>query len=544
MGETMDLAAMQQQLDTIQTQLKRINDEEAIPKWWEGQNAIWENRFKNLELKTTESQEYLERIFKLLNKAAEEPEKMNTEKGQQQENQVMNITPPRNEGKQPVQITMVDEQGKYSLKTSELGILSSKPGVNPNVNAGPSHQKMVRSEIVNEQKWGSSKDPYMLEKLNQQNNHGSSWGFNFKPKIELQFFEGENPKGWIRKCQKYFAIFEVPEMQKVELASMYLEGRVETWFDGYIMQKHRVTWHEFTADLCHRFCDKTCEDIIEEFNKLVQKTSVENYQEKFEELKPYMLLQNASLDEGYFVSSFVSGLKEELKHKVKVHRPGTLSEAYRQAKLYELALEFETKKQKYNIRNFNSPVQNMQARNYNVPPPQKPATNTPNTKQSLVEYRRTHNLCFKCGEKFVPGHQCKMKQLNSMEEEEIQGELEELVDETEEKEGNQADGTLEISINALIGSVGCNTLRIQGTIKGRPLNILVDSGSTHSFITSRWAKEGLELVQTHPLAITVANGEKLYSSAKSNFLSWKMQGHQFEHDFRVLQMGEVIWCWG
>ncbi|KAL4380090.1 hypothetical protein GQ457_02G032600 [Hibiscus cannabinus] len=77
----------------------------------------------------------------------------------------------------------------------------------------------------------------------------------------------------------------------------------------------------------------------------------------------------------------------------------------------------------------------------------------------------------------------------------------------------------------------------EGYIKGKVLNILVDSGSTHSFITPGWAKEGVELVQTHPLAITVANGEKLYSRARSNQLKWRMQGQEFEHDFRVIQMG-------
>ncbi|GMJ08301.1 hypothetical protein HRI_004499300 [Hibiscus trionum] len=56
-----------------------------------------------------------------------------------------------------------------------------------------------------------------------------------------------------------------------------------------------------------------------------------------------MIQQNASLDENYFVSSFVSGLKEELKHRVKPHRPRTVDEAYRLAKLNELALEYDAK---------------------------------------------------------------------------------------------------------------------------------------------------------------------------------------------------------
>ncbi|KAL4272664.1 hypothetical protein GQ457_13G022100 [Hibiscus cannabinus] len=137
------------------------------------------------------------------------------------------------------------------------------------------------------------------------------------------------------------------------------------------------------------------------------------------------------------------------------------------------------------------------------------------------------------------GHQCKNRQLNSMED----------MEQTEPKEGNTdneedsyqldkpIEEELEISINALTGNVGHSTPRLLGAIKGRHLSILVDSGSTHSFINPGWAKEGVEILSTTPLVITVANGEKLYSEAKAKQLQWKMQDHQFQHDFRVLTMG-------
>ncbi|KAE8719549.1 hypothetical protein F3Y22_tig00109945pilonHSYRG00058 [Hibiscus syriacus] len=58
-------------------------------------------------------------------------------------------------------------------------------------------------------------------------------------------------------------------------------------------------------------------------------------------------------------------------------------------------------------------------------------------------------------------------------------------------------------------NTGHNTLCIQGMLKGKPLSIIIDSGSTHSFLTHCLAKKGVELVTTHPLSITVANGENL-----------------------------------
>ncbi|XP_039056733.1 uncharacterized protein LOC120199783 [Hibiscus syriacus] len=92
-------------------------------------------------------------------------------------------------------------------------------------------------------------------------------------------------------------------------------------------------------------------------------------------------------------------------------------------------------------------------------------------------------------------------------------------------------------LSMFTGNVGHTTLRIQGFIRGKPINVLIDSGNTHSFVTPKWAKEGVEVVNTQPLTITVANGEKLFSTARSNKVSWKMQGYEFQHDFRVLSLG-------
>ena len=55
---------------------------------------------------------------------------------------------------------------------------------------------------------------------------------------------------------------------------------------------------------------------------------MEEYEEKFEELKTLMLIRNPKLDEEYFVSSFISGLKEEIKPMVKMVKPQTLSKAF------------------------------------------------------------------------------------------------------------------------------------------------------------------------------------------------------------------------
>ena len=56
-----------------------------------------------------------------------------------------------------------------------------------------------------------------------------------------------------------------------------------------------------------------------------------------------MLIQNPGLSEEYFISSFTSGLKEEIKPMVKMFRPNTLSGAMEIAHLQEQALKSQGK---------------------------------------------------------------------------------------------------------------------------------------------------------------------------------------------------------
>ena len=76
--------------------------------------------------------------------------------------------------------------------------------------------------------------------------------------------------------------------------------------------------------VCARFGEKMGMEVIEEFNKL-------NNTEKIEELKAFMMTLNPGLQELYFVSSFISGIKPEIKSLVKLSQPESVANAYEQA---------------------------------------------------------------------------------------------------------------------------------------------------------------------------------------------------------------------
>ncbi|KAK8695823.1 hypothetical protein V6N13_000971 [Hibiscus sabdariffa] len=489
------------------TETPQEPENSTLPPWWLQQQQLLENQFQMLEKSSDENRGYLQRIQSLMNKATDE----GTQSSPEPETGLTAKNLSKSFGKQPVQITVLNEHEKYTFDSEAPGILLQQPDNHPSnstpplTNSFPTHSNAIPLTKPTQQTYKNTTTPLFQDPTLTDKNTPQT--FFPKPKIEIPLFDGTNPRGWIRKCDRYFSIFDVPDTHKLPIASMYFTGKAEIWYDGYIMQKHHLSWHEFAADLCHRFCNKNQFDVIKEFNKLSQITTVADYQENFEELQPLMLQKNCNLPESYFVSSFNSGLQEQIRNRVKIHEPVTLADAYRKAQLYELSLEIETSKFKPTTR-LPNPYAKSTTSQYPHPQQSSPTTIP---KQNLLEYRKTNNLCFRCGDRFSPGHKCKQRQLNLMEEEEI-------LEETEDTYLEQEEGNLEISMNALTGSACYSTIRIQGTIKGNLVSILVDSGSTHSFITPGWSKEGLDLQQTNLLFITVANGEKLQSTAKASQL--------------------------
>jgi len=55
-----------------------------------------------------------------------------------------------------------------------------------------------------------------------------------RPRMDLTTFRGDNLRGWLRRCKKIFRLNSTPFQQWVELASLYLEGKAEIWFEGYM----------------------------------------------------------------------------------------------------------------------------------------------------------------------------------------------------------------------------------------------------------------------------------------------------------------------
>lgn len=120
-----------------------------------------------------------------------------------------------------------------------------------------------------------------------------------------------------------------------------------------------------------------------------------------------MLIRNPTIPEEFFLEFFIEGLKEEIRHTVKMLDPYSFNKLVEKARHKENLLEVVTKagKSQWN----KGPTTGYYSQ------PIKSSNGGPSySNNKLFESRKAQGLCYKCGKKYHPGHQCKPRQLNAI----------------------------------------------------------------------------------------------------------------------------------
>lgn len=365
------------------------------------------------------------------------------------------------------------------------------------------------------------------------------------PKIDFPRFDGTNPRAWILKCQGYFNLIpNVPDHQRVVLASMHFEGRAAHWYQNISLKQVDFSWSQFLELISARFEDLRETKIIAEFNKLRLTGSYTDYVERFEELKSCMILLNrGDYSEEYFIASFISGLSDELQSFIRMFNPQTLDQTIELGKNQLLTIEALSRKMKSSAKPATSIHQNFKRadtnNNHQFKGASSPTTPFKLLTKAEMAVRKEKGLCYNCDEPFAPGHRCKQRVIYMLMTEEEEATLFNATVEKEEEENNY-DTTkdleeVQLAFSALSGEGSPTTMRLIGTTGAQNINILIDTGSTMSFLSEATATAlGCSLETVKPLLIKVANGQKMISSKRVSGFQWNMQQHQFTYAPRIL----------
>ncbi|KAL7135293.1 hypothetical protein ABFS83_11G084000 [Erythranthe nasuta] len=237
----------------------------------------------------------------------------------------------------------------------------------------------------------------------------------------------------------------------LDVAAMYLEGDALDFFDWVNRERILLYWDDLY--LCN----------------IQQVGSVTEYRQEFAKRSSRV----TNWPDPCLLGVFLNGLRDELNGDVRIHKPRTVYKAM------SLALEFESKltsnvdlNRLHNDPHFPAPNKTY-PQPHSVKPPSMPS------KQALSweerQLRMTKGLCFRCNEKFGPGHRCKSSNFSLMElmENELPAIKEQDAINAHAEDATVA-GLAEISFHAMMGTSATSTMQILGKIKHRQVLILVD----------------------------------------------------------------------
>jgi len=158
------------------------------------------------------------------------------------------------------------------------------------------------------------------------------------------------------------------------------------------------------------------------------------------------------------------------------------------------------------------------------------------------DFRKAHGLCFYCGEKFDAGHidKCSKRpkaQVNALVTNDLDTNLTEDILTQLAVEDALNDEFCQLSLNALAGTDVGQAMRIVAMVRNKVMLILIDSGSSHSFVSSTFIQQvGWPTTPTVSKQVKMANGDTLITDQMVPKLEWWSNGHTLVTDMQVLDM--------
>ena len=147
------------------------------------------------------------------------------------------------------------------------------------------------------------------------------------PKAIFPKFDGSHPKVWKEKCEKYFHMYQVPLHLWSEFATIHFHGSAALWMQTYEAQHPITSWPELCVAVESKFGRDLYHNAMNELLSIQQTAGVHEYYSRFEGVMHKVLVHNKSLDDVFFVSKFLQGLKPDIRAAIVLHKPRTVDVA-------------------------------------------------------------------------------------------------------------------------------------------------------------------------------------------------------------------------
>lgn len=273
---------------------------------------------------------------------------------------------------------------------------------------------------------------------------------------------------------------------------------------------------------------------------------------RFSELVDQLIAYDASTNSLHYITRFIDGLFPDIRAVILIQRPTSLDTAYSLALLQEEAADPNRRKE-FRRADYSATLRWSQKGAQAAPPPANtdkiPAGATDKSAggqrildrrlTNLKAWRRSQGLCDNCGEKWSRDHKCPAQvSLNALEQLYALFEPEASVDSPDaETEPSTEETCLCLASDASGCFPSVKTLQLAGIMNSRPIVLLVDSGSTTSFVSQELVTQlNLPTVQCAPFSVRVADGNTIQCSALVSDASWWIGDYQFQHPLKILPL--------
>lgn len=157
---------------------------------------------------------------------------------------------------------------------------------------------------------------------------------------------------------------------------------------------------------------------------------------------------------------------------------------------------------------------------------------------ALTAYKMAQELCRYCAKKWVKGHKCAATvPLHAVQEIWEMLSTDSESDQCTEDTGTEEHVFMLLSQEALAPGSSSKTLTFQGFIQGQVIVILINSGSSNSFLNTKLAPQltGVSKVAS-PIKVQVANGQLIQCQSELHQACWEIQRVKFISDFKLLPL--------
>ncbi|KAL4023262.1 hypothetical protein IC575_017013 [Cucumis melo] len=384
-------------------------------------------------------------------------------------------------------------------------------------------------------------------------------------KFEMPMFLGENPESWVYRAEHFFEINNLPEAEKVKVAVVSFGQDEVDWYRWSHNRKKVESWEDLKSRMFEFFRDSGQKSLGARLIRIQQDGSYNDYVKKFVTYSsplPYMA-------ESVLVDASVTGLEPSLQAEVISRHPQTLEECMREAQLVNdrnLALKLTKmelgmiewdeggsskgrktgeiekampRKTDFQMKQITIPIKGHFKKG-----------ESPVKRLSDAEFRARldRGLCFRCNDKYSPGHRCKTKEkrelmffiMNEEDETEEVNSKDEMAERTVELKNLELTEDTEIELKTMTNLSSKGTMKLKGWVRQKEIVVLIDSGTTHNFIHQALAEElqmGLE--QNTQFGYTIGNGTRYKGKGVCRRVELKLKEITIIADFLAVELGTV-----